>query len=270
MVERAFIVVDQTDIVIRSLMINQDAHFLDHSSQIEDFPKDVPVVVRGLGSSKIINLCEKTGRDYYYIDTGYLGNTEKKKLWHRIVKNNVQNLKPRFDLPDDRFEKVVHDQGYLKFDSWKKDGRAILLVTPSNKPCKFYEIDRNDWVDSTMTTIKEHTDRPIIVRDKPIRKNRINESSIFTQFKEDKIFAVVTYNSIAAVESISYGIPSFTMAPNAADCLSSRDLSTIDNPVYAEEEKVRDWQNWLAYCQYGSEDFSKNTVFDLIDEYDLS
>lgn len=265
MENKSFLVTDTEDVVIKQLLSKQTTISLDHWSEIEEHPIEIPVVVRGLGSTKIINLCKKTNRDYYYIDTGYLGNTEKKKLWHRIVKNDVQHLHPIFDLPSDRFEKVVQGYDYFKFNSWKKDGKAILLVTPSNKPCKFYDIDRNSWVEETLATIKEHTDRPIIVRDKPIRKNRVKTSSIFNQFHEDDIFAVVTYNSIAAVEAISYGLPSFTMAPNAADCLSSRDLTKIDNPEYPDVEKVIQWQNWLGYCQYSYEDLMKNSVFELIE-----
>src|SRR5210317_1820544 len=65
----------------------------------------IPVSVRGMTERKVIHLCEKQKRDFYYIDTGYMGNLEKRKDFHRVVKNNVQNMFPRYDLPSDRFER---------------------------------------------------------------------------------------------------------------------------------------------------------------------
>ena len=45
---------------------------------------DIPVAFRGMTGLKIVNECAKTGRDYFYIDTGYLGNRQKRKIYRGI------------------------------------------------------------------------------------------------------------------------------------------------------------------------------------------
>ena len=109
---------------------------------------------------KIVNECAKTGRDYFYIDTGYLGNRQKRKIYHRVVLNGMQHSN-FVEVPDDRWKKLDYDSPTinLNFPGWKKDGSAILVVTPSEKPCKFYGITRDEWVSETLTTLKQHTDR---------------------------------------------------------------------------------------------------------------
>ncbi len=70
--------------------------------------KSKPFVVRGVVKRKEIKECEKENRDYYYIDTGYVGNfpsrgnSSGKKIWHRVVKNDVQHTKVE-DRPNDRW-----------------------------------------------------------------------------------------------------------------------------------------------------------------------
>jgi len=223
-----------------------------------------------MAGRKIVEACDRQGRSYYYIDTGYIGNMQKRKDWHRIVINGMQHSTPNFNCPSDRFDRIAEYKPYLNFPGWKKSGSAILLVTPSEKPCKFYGIDRDTWVTKTIKEIKQYTDRPIIIRDKSIRRERVGQGSIYNQLDTDDIFAVVTYNSIAATEAIGYGVPCFTLAPNAADYFCEKDLSKIENPKYEITELVEKWQHWLAYCQYLPIEMKDGTAMQLIKEYNIS
>jgi len=158
----------------------------------------------------------------------------------------------------------------VKFNGWKPLGSAILLVTPSEKPCKFYGVDRTTWVKDTIEKLRQHTDREIIVRDKAERRrDRVKDNSIYKQFKEDNIYAVVTYNSIAAIESIGYGIPAFALAPTIAAPMCLDDLSKIESPMYADPEQVAKWQNWIGYCQYTVPEMTDGTVMKLIEEHNI-
>src|SRR6056300_392299 len=141
----------------------------------------IPVSVRGMTERKIIKLCEKQKRDYYYIDTGYMGNLHKRKDYHRVVKNNVQNMTPRYDLPDDRCQRIPDYTNLLRFAGWKKLDGPILVVTPSDKPCNFYGIDRDRWVADTVAELQKYTDRQIIIRDKGLRRDRLRDNSVPSQ-----------------------------------------------------------------------------------------
>jgi hypothetical protein len=210
-----------------------------------------PIVLRGILKHKIMKRCWEDGRDFYYIDTGYFGNEKTAsnpngwKLWHRIVKNNLQHgeIIPR---PDDRFKRFEKT-----FNPWKKTGRTILVAAPDEKPCKFYGITKDDWVEQTVATIKQYTDRPVVVRERAAKRiDRIATDTLQAALDND-VYTLVTYNSNAATEAIFHGIPAFTMAPsNAASPVSLNDLSQIDTPYYPDKDKLYAWACHLAYGQF--------------------
>jgi hypothetical protein len=210
-----------------------------------------PIILRGILKHKIMKRCWEDKRDFYYIDTGYFGNERNDsnpngwKHWHRIVKNNLQHgeIIPRLG---DRFK-----QFNKKFTPWKRDGRKILIAAPDEKPCKFYGITKENWLKQTVDTIKQYTDRPVEIRERaPKRIDRTVNDTLQSALAND-VFALVTYNSVAAIESIFYGIPAFTLAPaNAASPVALQDLSQIDSPYYADSDKLYAWANHLAYGQF--------------------
>lgn len=220
-----------------------------------------PIVLRGILKHKIMNRCWTDQRDFYYIDTGYFGNERTAanpngwKHWHRIVKNNLQHGEI-IARPDDRFK-----QFNKKFTAWKKDGRKILIAAPDDKPCKFYGINKDEWVHNTIAEIKKYTDRPVEIRQRaPKRIDRISTDTLQSALDND-VFALVTFNSVAAVESIFYGIPAFTMAPvNAASPVSLSDLSRIDTPYYADTDKLYAWACHLAYGQFHINELKDGTA----------
>ena len=124
-------------------------------------------------------------------------------------------------------------------------------ATPDEKPCKFYGITKDQWVNETVAKIKEQTDRPVIVRERaPKRIDRIATDTL-QQALDNDIFALVTFNSVAAIESVFHGIPAFTLAPtNAASPVSLQDLSKIETPYYVNKDKLYAWACHLAYGQF--------------------
>ena len=264
-----FLALGRNDEIVESFVKNLNFQYISTWKDLRNFEKTLPLVFRGMTQRKTVNLCEEQNRDYFYIDTGYLGNKNWKK-WHRVVKNGMQHSEPNDNLPTDRFKALTVGQEHLRFSSWKKNGRSILLVTPSEKPCLFYGVDRNKWVQDTINEIKKYTDRPIVVRNKVgSRKERAGDKSIYNQIIQDNVFAVVTYNSIAATESVSFGIPAFALAPNFADPLCLKDLSKIETPLYSDKDKVTKWQNWLGYCQYTTEEMRNGSALKIIEDYNI-
>lgn len=233
-----------------------------------------PIAFRGIKKGDLVRRCWKDNRDFYYMDTGYFGNYVSKmnpkgaKKWHRIVKNNVQHIGPIIDRPEDRWNHLQTEFPKLMWRGWKKHGRNILLVAPSEKPCKFYGISSAEWTENTIKTIQEHTDRPVVIRTKaPIRAERSIINTIYDAMDDD-VFAVVTYNSIAATEAVAYGIPAFALAPNAASSVCLDDLTKIETPYYPDEELVRKWCCHLAYCQFSVEELANGSAFRLLKQND--
>jgi hypothetical protein len=225
----------------------------------EDFDYDSssePIVLRGILQTKLINRCLRDRRDFYYMDTGYFGNeNSSSKIWHRIVKNGLQH-NTIIDRPDDRFKKLNK-----RIQHWTKSGSKVLIIPPGPKPCKHYGIDINTWTNQVVTAIKQHTDRPFEIRTKPkYRNNRVSSDTLQSALLND-VYAVVAYNSIAAVESIFNGIPVFTTGvDNAAIPVSSQDLTQIESPYYAERDKLYKWACCLAYGQYHVSELRNGTA----------
>jgi hypothetical protein len=226
-----------------------------------------PIVLRGILKHKIMKRCWQDGRTFYYMDTGYFGNERTLsnpngwKYFHRIVKNDLQHgeIIPR---PDDRFK-----QFNKKFTPWRKAGRKILVAAPDEKPCKFYGVDKEEWVQQTVETIKKYTDRPVEIRERaPKRIDRIATDTLQQALDKD-VFALVTYNSVAAVESVFCGIPAFTMAPaNAASPVCLQDLSKINEPYYADKDKLYAWACHLAYGQFHVNELRTGKARKLLEE----
>jgi hypothetical protein len=208
--------------------------------------------------------CWADKRTFYYMDTGYFGNEVSRqnpnghKIWHRIVKNNLQHTEI-IERPDDRW--LRHNR---TITPWRRDGRKILVLPPGEKPAKFYGIDPVKWTEETVAKIKSYTDRPVEVRLKPsLRLDRVQVDT-FAEALEKDVFATVVYNSIASIESILHGIPVFTMAPNAADPVANKELNQIETPYYADADKVYAWACHLAYGQFHVRELQNGTAMKIL------
>lgn len=227
-----------------------------------------PIVLRGILKHKIMKRCWQDRRTFYYVDTGYFGNQVSEsnpngwKYWHRIVKNDLQHGEI-ISRPDDRFKRFKKT-----FNPWKKSGNKILIAAPDEKPCKFYGTTQEEWIKQTVDTIKQHTDRSIIVRERA--KNRIDRivHNTLQEALDDDVFALVTFNSVAAIESIFHGIPAFTLAPaNAASPVSLQDLSKIETPYYPDNDKLYAWGCHLSYGQFHVDEMKTGKAKELLEEW---
>ena len=216
-----------------------------------------PIVLRGILKHKLMKQCWQDGRTFYYMDTGYFGNG-RWKTWHRITRNNLVQAKI-LDVPGDRWER--HN---IKFRPWRR-GREIVVATPDEKPCKFYGIDLETWITETVDKIKQHTDRPVVVRRRaPLRIDRIQNDTLEQALQD--AHALVTFNSNAAVESVLMGVPVFTLAPNAAEPVGLQDLSQIEAPYYPEQDKLYAWASSLAYSQFHNTELANGSALKILQD----
>jgi hypothetical protein len=242
-------------------------------------PGVAPSIFRGVVKRKYIQQHWQDKKDFYYMDTGYFGNFISpgnpggKKLFHRIVKNDLQKHWLE-KYPIDRWQEICKIDPRYKWTGWKKKGNKILIIVPNRKSCVFYgyeegkAADRDEtkptWLMNTIETIKKHTDMEIVIREKGSRSAR-QHHSIFDALDED-IFATVAFNSIAALESVIYGVPSFITVPCAASPLALTDLSQIAKPFYPDESIVQQHCASLAYGQFTPEEISNGTAWKILNK----
>ena len=212
-----------------------------------------PLMLRGIMKHKIIKQCWTDKRPFRYMDSGYLGNRpghqnpQGWKVWHRIVPNNLQHDQV-IKRPSDRWNQLGLEVAN------RRRGSTVLIVAPDEKPCKFYGIELDTWLAETVATIQQHTDRPIVIRER--NRSRMDRKTNRVERALDDVHAVVTFNSIAATEAILAGVPVFAMAPsNAARPVSNIDLTKIDNPWFPDQDQIREWACHLAYGQFHVDEF---------------
>ena len=233
--------------------------------------KQKPLVLRGVIKKNYVNACVNEGRDFYYIDTGYLGNFPSpgnpsgKKIWHRVVKNENQHSTIK-DVPGDRWKKLVEQDPRLEWRGWKNYKKKILLVMPNPKACKYYDVDYDKWVNETTQKIKEYSNLPIEVRVKGSRSERNKGYTIHDAF-DSGVYATVAFNSIAAFESILYGIPAFVSVPCAAGPLANHDLSKLSNPYRPDPELIIKQCRHVAYGQFTIQEIENGTAYELTEKY---
>lgn len=219
-------------------------------------PSMTPVVLRGITKRKEMNACKQSGRDFYYIDTGYFGNG-KKKTFHRITKNDVQNFGPIINRPRDRLAAT----GFRPRKFYR--GSKILLAPPSQKLLNLYNIDLETWLDDVLKELAGKTDREVIVRRKPSRTARTSNDSMAAALEQD-IHCLVTFSSIAAGEALLNGKPAITLGPNAAAALCSQSLDDINTPYVPTLDEVEHWAAHISYCQFTEAEMRDGTAWAIL------
>ena len=187
----------------------------------------------------------------------FMPNTPRKSCYWRAVPNAlhcnwIQNVE------SDRFKKlnvVVKD--------WSTRGNHILVCPSSFNMERFY--DQIGWTERTVETLKRHTDRPIRVRQKP--RNFVTSGPAAAQIPLEKdlenAHAIVSLVSIAAVDAVTLGIPSFASIHSPAAPVSELDLSLIETPSYIDRTK---WLNTLAYYQYTEQELASGHAYEFLKE----
>jgi hypothetical protein len=219
----------------------------------------IPAVLRGITKRKQMEGCRAAGRDFYYMDTGYFGNG-KRKLYHRITKNDVQNFGPIIDRPGDRLKAT----GFQPHKFYR--GTNILLAPPSQKLLNLYDINLEEWLQQTQDEIKKHTDRPVVVRLKQGRSARVSDNTMEMALAQD-VHCLVTFSSIAAGEALLLGKPAITLGPNAAAALCSQSLSEIENPKIPTLDEVEAWARHIAYCQFTEVEMRNGTAWQILNDH---
>jgi hypothetical protein len=241
-----------------------DSDYFDYKYDIAQARNQL--VLRGILKHKIMKQCVADGNNFYFMDSGYVGNnigtrnSQGIKHYHRIVLNDLQHntIRPR---PSDRWDRLgikPHPRRY---------GHKIIVAAPDEKPCRYYGIDQQQWVQDTVAEIKKHTDRPVVVRERaPKREDRVLKEPL-SQVLEQDVHALVTFNSIAAVESILAGVPAFVLAPShVAGPVANRDLAMIEKLFYPDQDLLMSWCHSMAYGQYHVQELKNGTAFRMMQE----
>lgn len=170
-----------------------------------------------------------------------------------------------YDLPNPaRWEKIRKD---LKIDlkPWRKNGNHILLCLQRNGGWSMKGMPVVDFFNQTISAIRRHTNRPIIVRTHPGDKKATiyarelkgrgvtlsNKTTLLEDLKDS--WCTVVYNSSPSVASVIEGVPTFVLDTEYSQAapVANLNLSDIENPTMPER---LEWVQKLAQCHWNNND----------------
>jgi hypothetical protein len=226
--------------------------------QALEYPTTNPWCIRGMKFTAGVQQCWNTGRTFYYIDNGYFGNL-RTKTYFRIIKSHVHDIRDVIDRPRDRLDSCEIQLKKLT------PGRKILLAPPSLKSLTMWNMTPEQWIEDTVAEIKKHSDRPIEIRLKRPRGERLQENTMEEELADD-VHCLVTYNSVAAVEAVMLGKPAFVLGPNAARAVSNLDLSSLETPWFPGNDERDAWLRHLSYSQFTFAEMSNGYAWRILNE----
>ena len=182
-----------------------------------------------------------------------------------------------------RWQQISNDTG-IRLEDYKNSGSNIVLLLQRNKGWSLKGIPIDQWVYEAVTQIRQHTDRPIVVRTHPgdrRAKNylsvlqrslhffkNVSMSRIGTSLEHDlkNAWAVVNHNSSAAVGPIIQGYHCFLTDPADSQCaeVSNTDFSKIETPL---EFNRQQWLERISMFHWKFSELEDGTCWKHMREY---
>jgi hypothetical protein len=273
---------DKNDLVRN--FCSSDSKFIskiDFAKNIEDFKDSIAVCYGPSNYGEAIS-SKKNGINFIYIDNCYFGSLNSgltkrkpKKIFYRVVYNDfvLHEIVPRSNNRLEsqlRFLKKEYKiRNFIRPN--KTNGYNIVIIPPSGKILDLCNINVETWLDEIKCIVKMQTDLNITVKERPrSRFNRFVLSNIYDYLQDSN--SVITFSSMAAVEAVIYGVPSFiynkTLLPtifkenirihSAAEPVSILNIKNIKNR-YFPENRI-EWLSSLSYGQFSREEINDGTA----------
>lgn len=214
-------------------------------------------------------LDRKTHDNFQYYRIGVNGFLNGSAFW------NAENC------PPDRYNNL--DLG--DWEGWRENYEGHILIAlqlPGDASMRGNSIV--DWCLDTIRTIRNQTDRPIVIRTHPIANDKKSDTYYelikaiaFNEFSNVTLsngktsaierdfagaYCTVTYSSGLAIDSIRHGIPVIACDPgNFAWNISSKFPDEVLSPQKADYDVVQQWFYNLAYCQWTVEEMQNGKVW---------
>jgi hypothetical protein len=212
-------------------------------------PGDVFMYGALRGLLPTLRQAQREGRNYFYADNGYVLPGKTEQNYFRITKNALQHDGSGKATVDGKWRATRLG---ITLKPWRKSGSHIVVCPPGHLFGATFGFSADAWIEKTVETLKQHTDREIRFRMKVswndakpldiIRRGK-PKTSVTTPLSEEikDAWALVTHSSNAAVEAVVAGIPVFCTDQCGSSAMGLSDLSKIESP-----RTDGDRESWVA------------------------
>ena len=149
-----------------------------------------------------------------------------------------------------RWQKISRDLN-ISLRDYRTRGNHIVLLLQRNGGWSMGQFDVVDWCNRTITQLRQHTDRPIVIRAHPGDKHarnyvsRVTGKNITLSTNADLVddlkdsWAAVNHNSSPVVAAAIEGYPIFVTDPAKSQCaeIANTDIAQIENPLMLDRQK---------------------------------
>lgn len=193
------------------------------------------------------------GIDFVYIDMPYFDSTryhfvnnDLEKSYFRVCFNSVF-INKIYDVPEDRFNHLN-----IKIDNWKREGKNIIFFTSSPIVTNFFYSSVK--IKELIKKIKKtYPNKNLLISKKT--SSRLVNTLIPIKDQVKDCFFTVSITSIACVQSLILGIPSFCHEMSPCFPVSSNIDGDFKKINYSE--KRLEWLKTLSYGQFSLKEMAE-------------
>jgi hypothetical protein len=231
----------------------------------------------------VITILERADIPRIYVDSNILNYSTTSHEWHRYSLNSVYPSTGTYIYDEvdktkwDRFSKYHN----VSLKPWRTNGNHILILCQRSNGWNLFGVNQDRWLNKTITKIRKHSDRPIIIRMHPGDRGRFDFSNRIVQEYGSKVtisqspnivqdlhdcWCTVGYNSTPNVVSLIEGIPNIITDPD--NCwgkdISGVKLNRIEKPHMPDREE---WIHIIANIHWSNEEVRSGKLWSAIRNY---
>jgi len=253
--------------------VEQGLKNLGHS--VVNSHEDIPVIWsvlwhgRMAANKSIFEKCRKQGSPVLVLEVGGISRGE---TW-KVALNGVNNEAIWGDYSWDGLKRA-HELG-LTLRPWRSFGNHILICGQHEKSHQWRGMPpMSEWLRQTITTIRQYSDRQIIVRPHPrceavnigndfenvIKQTPQKVANSYDNFDMQfgNAWATISWNSNPGIQSIIAGIPAYTGPSSLAYEVSMKDLSQIEEPRLPQREQ---WLSKYSHTEFTISEIAEGIPF---------
>jgi len=174
-------------------------------------------------------------------------------------------------LPPHLFQEDRPEYLKIKLKPWTKSGDNILICCQRSSSQLWNNGDTYQWLLSTIRTVRQYSDRHIIIRPHPREPIFFDFSAYNVSFQHpakiqntyddydfslENIWIVINSSSSPAIQSIINGVPVITDFHSLAYPMSTK-VADIEQPCYHHREQ---WLNQLCHLEWYQSELEDSTI----------
>ena len=192
---------------------------------------------------------------YYYIDNGYFRGRSAGGDYLRI-----SYCRPQHDGNGISDGKRWAALGF-KFAPWRAAGKHILVACQTSWWHERHGEALDDWVRGVKLALARHSDRPVVVRQKPIHGRK--EPPLEVQLKN--CHAVIVHTSMVGAEALLAGVPVFSTYEDSCFVhVGQILLSEIERPRMTVDREH--WARVLADNQWDLSELRSGKCWEMLNK----